>query len=102
MMKWGREQAKQRGFDPPTNPNIHILMDGETTLYNRMLEYFKKASFSLDIRHLEKKIGEVGRTFEAKGSDELAQWVEPYRTMLYEGQASKLLEKMKALGRTLS
>ena len=102
MMKWAKEHAKQRGFDPETNQNIHILMDGETTLYKRMSEYFKKASFSLDIRHLEEKIWEVGRTFEAKGSKELAQWVEQYRTILYEGQASKLLEKMRELLRTLS
>ncbi len=102
MMKWSMEQAKRRGFDPESNQNIHILMDGEKTLYKRMSEYFKRASFSLDIRHLEEKIWEVGRTFEAKGSKELAQWVEGYRTMLYEGQAPQLLERLKELLATLS
>jgi hypothetical protein len=114
----GIDKSRQGGFGkcharagPRLVPPLWVLyrtritgavMDGEATLYKRMSEYFKKASFSLDIRHLEEKLWEVGRTFEAKGSDELAQWVEPYRTMLYQGQASKLLEKMKAWLRTLS
>lgn len=102
MMKWAREQALLRGFDPATNPNIHIAMDGEKTFYQRLSRAFKKASFVLDIRHLEEKIWEVGRTFHPEDSDALAQWVEAHRTRVYAGQAAQLLKTFKTLLGTLS
>ena len=102
IMKWARAQAIIRGFDPETSQNIHIVMDGEKTLYTRLSEYFQKATFALDIRHLEEKIWDVGRAFNNEGSEELSQWVEGYRTLLYEGKAAQLIDEFKALLGTLS
>lgn len=102
MMKWAREQALKRGFDPISNDQIHIVIDGEKTLYSRMSEYFQKATFVLDIRHLEEKIWKTGRAFHAEGSEELAQWVEEHRTLLYDGRSEQLLEDLKRLLKTFS
>jgi hypothetical protein len=43
---------------------------------------------------------QVGRLFHAEGSDELAAWVEPLETLLYQGEVTKLLEQLdQELGR---
>ncbi len=102
MMRWAMKHAINRGFDPKTGENIHIVMDGEITLYSRLSEYFKKATFALDIRHLEEKIWKVGRAFHEEGSDELPQWVDKRRTLLYEGKAEQLIEEFEILHGTLS
>ena len=102
MISWARSQATKRGFPPETSKKIHIVIDGEVCLRKQLSQLFAKATFSLDIRHLEEKIWTVGRTFEKEGSDELHEWVENKRTLLYEGRAKELLEQFKELRQTLS
>ena len=102
MIDWARSQATKRGFPPETSKKIHIVVDGEVCLREQLSQLFPKATFSLDIRHLEEKIWKVGRTFQKEGSDELHEWVESKRTLLYEGQAKELLEQLKELNKTLS
>jgi hypothetical protein len=63
---------------------------------------FPAATFALDIRHLEEKFWKLGRTFHQEGSDELAEWIEPKRELLYTGKASQLLDELKAIKRNLS
>jgi len=102
MVSWARRQATKRGFPLETSKQIHIVVDGEVCLREQLSRLFPKATFSLDIRHLEEKVWKVGRTFEKEGSDELDQWVESKRTLLYEGRAKELLEQLKELRKSLS
>lgn len=102
IMQWAEKQAKARGFDPKNNSNIHIVIDGEQTLYSNLKELFPKASFALDIRHFEEKLWTLGRTFHAEGSDELAAWVNQYRNFLYTGDVKDLYQEMEALKKQLS
>ena len=102
MLAWARRQATKRGFPPETGKRIHIVVDGEKCLYDGLSQLFPNATFALDIRHLEEKIWKVGRFFNEKGSQELAQWVEEKTELLYSGQASVLLDDLKKLKATLS
>jgi hypothetical protein len=102
IMEWAEKQATARGFDPSTNSNIHIVIDGEKTLYSNLKKLFPQASFALDIRHFEEKLWTLGRTFHAEGSDELANWVNNYRNYLYTGEVEKLHKELEALKMTLS
>lgn len=102
MLAWARRQATKRGFPPETNKRIHIAIDGEKCLRNGLIELFPKASFALDIRHLEEKIWKVGRTFHEEGSDELENWVEDKREFLYTGKALDLVVELKKLKLSLS
>ena len=102
IMKWAEKQAKARGFDPKNNTNIHIVIDGEQTLYSNLKELFPKASFALDIRHFEEKLWTLGRTYHAEGSDELADWVNQYRDYLYTGEVQQLYQEMEELKKQLS
>jgi Uncharacterised protein family (UPF0236) len=102
MLEWARRQATKRGFPPGTTKRIHIGIDGEKCLKDGLSKLFPKASFFLDIRHLEEYIWKVGRKFFKEGSKELENWFEEKRSMLYEGSASELLEELKKLLKTLS
>lgn len=94
---WVRRQATKRGFPPETNKRIHIVVDGERCLRKGLFELFPKASFALDIHHVEERLWEVGRTFHKEGSDELEQWVDAKREYLYTSKASQLLAELKKL-----
>jgi hypothetical protein len=56
----------------------------------------------LDIRHLQEKIWEVGRTFHKEGSQLLEQWVEEKQELLYSGRAAELLTELRKLKLSLS
>ncbi|MCP4341089.1 MAG: hypothetical protein GY799_19920 [Desulfobulbaceae bacterium] len=102
MLAWARRQATKRGFPPETGKRIHCVVDGEKCLYDGLSQLFSNATFALDIRHLEEKIWKVGRFFNEKGSQELAQWVEEKTELLYSGHASVLLDDVKKLNTTVS
>jgi len=102
MIKWARDEAQKRGFDPATSKNIHIVLDGEKVLKDGMSEYFKEATFALDIRHLEEKIWKTGRAFHAEGSKVLREWVDGYVEKLYQGEAGELVQELKELLKSLS
>jgi hypothetical protein len=101
MMDWAKAEVVRRGFDP-NGSNIHILSDGETTFHKRMSERFPNATHALDVRHVEEKIWDVGRLFHSEGSEELNQWVETQRELLYKGKASLLIERLKRLRRSVA
>ncbi len=102
MLAWARGQATKRGFPPDTNTCIHIVVDGEKCLYQRLSKLFPKASFALDIRHLEEKLWKVGRAFHKEGSEALEHWVEEKRELLYTGRAAELLTTLKTLKLSVS
>lgn len=102
MLQWARRQATKRGFPPDTKKRIHIAVDGEKCLRDRLSKLFPEATFVLDIRHVEEYVWKVGRTLYATGSKELDTWVEDKRSLLYEGRAADLLDDLKALKKALS
>jgi hypothetical protein len=46
MLAWAREQATQRGFPPGTEKRIHMVVDGETCLYDGLSTFFPQATFA--------------------------------------------------------
>jgi hypothetical protein len=102
MVAWARRQATKRGFPPGTDKRIHIVVDGETCLYDRLSALFPQASFALDIRHVEERLWKVGRVLHGPSPDAVAHWVEDQRELLYNGRAAQLVTGLKALKLTLS
>ncbi len=102
MLDWARRQATRRGFPPDTDKRIHIVIDGERCLKKGLSELFPKASFCLDIRHLEEKLWKVGHCFHKEGSPELEEWVEAKRSLLYKGRAEELISQLTTIRQSLS
>src|SRR4051795_2469940 len=70
-LEWARAQATRRGFPPGTAKAVQIVVDGETCLERRLRRLFRGAILTLDIRHAQEKLWEVGRLFHREGSAEL-------------------------------
>lgn len=94
-LAWAREQATRRGFPPETTKTVQIVVDGELCLEQRLRLLFPQAILTLDVRHAQEKLWQVGRLFHAEGSSELAAWVEPLEALLYQGEITKLLKRLE-------
>jgi hypothetical protein len=94
-MKWARDQATRRGFPPGTDKIIQIVIDGEKCLEQQLRQLFRGAILTLDIRHAQEKLWEVGRLFHREGSPELASWVEGLEELLYKGHVQTLVRRLE-------
>lgn len=102
MLEWARRQATKRGFPPGTDKRIHIAVDGEKCLKDGLEKLFPNATFTLDIRHVEEYLWKVGRAFYDEGSEDLRDFVEELRSLLYEGRAAELIALLKKMRKELS
>jgi hypothetical protein len=93
-MNWARDQATRRGFPPQTDKTVQIVIDGEKCLEQQLRRLFPGAILTLDIRHAQEKLWEVGRLFHPKGSPELASWVAGLEQLLYRGHVQTLLRRL--------
>jgi hypothetical protein len=93
-LQWARAQATRRGFPPGTARTVQIVVDGETCLEQRLRRLFRGATLTLDVRHAQEKLWEVGRLFHREGSPELARWVEGLEDLLYKGHVRALLRRL--------
>ena len=98
MLEWAKREAERRGVDPETATNVHIVVDGEKCLGQGLRGHFPKASIAIDVRHVEEKLWALGNQFYAEGSENLSDWVEEKRDLLYAGAINELIESLKAKG----
>lgn len=101
-LEWARAQATRRGFPPGTTRTVQIVVDGETCLEQQLRRLFRGAILTLDIRHAQEKLWEVGRLFHREGSAELTCWVEELVDLLYKGHVRALLGRLEQAMRGIS
>jgi hypothetical protein len=101
-LEWARAQATRRGFPPGTTKTVQVVVDGETCLERRLRRLFRGAILTLDVRHAQEKLWEVGRLFHREGSVELARWVEELEELLYKGHVRALLQRLERELRRIS
>src|SRR4051794_38482101 len=94
-VQWARTQATRRGFPPETDKTVQIVIDGEVCLEQRLRRLFRKAILTLDVRHAQEKLWEVGRLFYPEGGAELSCWVEELEELLYKGHVRALLRRLE-------
>ena len=94
-LEWARAQATRRGFPPATDKVVQIVFDGETCLEQGCRELFRGAILTLDLRHAQEKLWEVGRLFHREGSAELTRWVGELEGLLYKGHARTLVRRLE-------
>ena len=94
-LNWAREQATRRGFPPGTDKTVQVVFDGEECLEQRCRQLFRGAILTLDIRHAQEKLWEVGRLFHREGSAELSSRVEGLEELLYRGHVRTLLQRLE-------
>ena len=81
---------------------MQIVIDGETCLEQRLRRLFRGAILTLDVRHAQEKLWEVGRLFHREGSAELTHWVGGLEELLYKGHVRALLQRLEQALRGVS
>ena len=94
---WARAEANKRGFASDTRETVQILMDGAKRLRTALEEKFPKAIFTLDVWHVVERLWAVGRHYHKEGGDELAEFVDELKALLYEKTAETLVERLQKL-----
>ena len=94
-VQWARTQATRRGFPCDTDKTVQIVIDGEICLEQRLRRLFPDAILTLDVRHAQEKLWEVGRLFYPEGSAALSSWVEELEELLYKGHVRALLQRLE-------
>lgn len=62
-----------------------------------MKPLFPKAIFTLDVCHVVEKLWALGRHYHKEGSEELKDWVDELKELLYGGKAKKLVGHLQQL-----
>lgn len=95
MMQWAKEDAQRRGFDPQSE-DIHLVMDGETCLRDRMRERFPNATIALDIRHAEEHLHDLSKLIDSS-AEQTEAFIERYRPMLHDGDIREMTEELQCI-----
>jgi hypothetical protein len=94
---WARAEATKRGFGPHTTKTVQIIVDGAKGLRHNLEPLFPQAIFTLDVCHVIEKLWALGRHFHAEGSEELKNWVEELKTLVYAGHVQELQARLEKL-----
>jgi uncharacterized protein UPF0236 len=94
---WARAEATKRGFGPETTKTVQIVTDGAQGLMDKLKPLFPKAIFTLDVCHVVEKLWALGHHYHKEGSEELKDWVDELKEMVYGGKAEKLVRHLKRL-----
>ena len=90
-----RRQADKRGFTKKSGKTIQVVTDGDPVLGKYCREFFPEATHTLDIMHALEYLWKAGRSFYKEGSQELADWVEEKKDLLYAGRIDELLNELE-------
>jgi Uncharacterised protein family (UPF0236) len=94
---WARAAATKRGFGPDTTKTVQIVLDGAKGLKHNMQAQFPKAILTLDVCHVVERLWALGRHFHKEGSEELKEWMEELKALLYRGKAKTLVKRLTKL-----
>jgi hypothetical protein len=92
---WARAEATKRGFGPDTTKTVQIVLDGAKSLKHNLKALFPKAIFTLDVQHVVERLWKAGRHFYAEGSDQLTDWVDDLKALLYVGKIKTLIQRLQ-------
>jgi hypothetical protein len=92
---WARAEATKRGFGPDTTKTVQIVLDGAKGLKQSLKPLFRKAIFTLDVCHVVEKLWALGHHFHKEGSEELKQWVEDLKGLVYCGKIKTLIKQLQ-------
>lgn len=95
--KRAREEATKRGFGPETTKTVQIVVDGANGLENNLAPLFPNAIVTLDVIHVVERLWSLGRHFHREGSEELKEWVEELKGLLYQGKAKTIVKRLYRL-----
>lgn len=89
-----RREADKRGFTDESAKLVQIVTDGDNDLERYIQEFFPKAIHAVDVFHVTEYLWKAGGCLYKEGSEELIEWVEDQKDLLYEGRASEIVKEI--------
>jgi hypothetical protein len=89
-----RREADKRGFTEKALKLVQIVTDGDNDLERYVEDFFPKAIHSIDVFHVVEYLWKAGSCLYKEGSEELAEWVEVQKELLYGGCAIEVVEEI--------
>ena len=90
-----RREADKRGFTDQSGKLIQIVTDGDNDLERYIKQIFPKAIHTIDVYHAVEYIWKAAGALFKEGSDEIAQWAEEQKQLLYAGRVSEIVEELE-------
>lgn len=89
-----RREADIRGFTDQSQKLIQIVTDGDNDLERYIQELFPKAIHTIDVFHVTEYLWKAGGCLYKEGSEELVEWVEDQKDLLYDGNAAEIVKEI--------
>ena len=87
-----RREADKRGFVDQSGRLVQVVTDGDKDLECYVKEFFPEAIHTIDVFHVIEYLWKAGGCLYKEGSEELFEWVEEQKDLLYAGRASEIVE----------
>ncbi|MDI6794199.1 MAG: hypothetical protein QME81_15280 [bacterium] len=92
-----RREADKRGFTEQSGKLVQIITDGDNDLDRYIGDFFSKALHTIDVFHVTEYLWDAGMCLYKEGSDELVEWVDAQKEVLYDGRVSEIIEEIERL-----
>lgn len=89
-----RREADKRGFKDQSGRLVQIVTDGDNDLERYVKDFFPKAIHTIDIFHVTQYLWKAGGCLYKEGSEELVEWVEEQKDLLYDGRAAEIVKEI--------
>ena len=89
-----RREADKRGFTDQSQKLVQIVTDGDNDLERYIQELFPKATHTIDVFHVTEYLWKAGGCLYKEGSEELVEWVEDQKDLLYDGKAAEIVKEI--------
>lgn len=89
-----RREADKRGFTDQSGKLVQVVTDGDNDLDRYVKEFFSTAIHTIDIFHVTEYLWKAGGCLYKEGTQELVEWVEDQKDLLYAGDVLQIVENI--------
>lgn len=89
-----RREADKRGFNNQSGKLVQIVTDGDNDLERYVKDLFPGAIHTIDIFHVTEYLWKAGGCLYKEGSEELIEWVEEQKDLVYAGRAAEIVKEI--------
>ncbi len=90
-----RREADKRGFQEHGGKLVQVVTDGDNDLERYVGEFFPEAIHTVDVFHVIEYVWKAAGCLYKEGSDELVQWAEQQKDLVYEGRVAEVVEEIE-------
>lgn len=95
--RWWQE-AKRRGWED--KPDTLVIADGAVWIWNLAATHFYDSKQMVDWYHATQHLAHVAQILHGEGTPEAQRWFEKWKTLLYQGRAEEIANRVRAEAET--